>query len=1147
MTRARDFASGAGGTGGGANISLATLAPFLTTANVRELTGNIYFSNSRLLANLETLSIDIFKDVNTRSQQPITGQALIWDGITSNWIPGNVVANTSLSIFTTDDLPEGTSNLYYTNARARFAISAANPTIIYDPNTGEISANVSAIANISGTTDSITEGYVNKYFTNARLVANLETLSIEVFKDVDFTYGSPANNKVLVYREDLGTWYAGDYITARTFFADVAEVANTVLRLDNLTSDYLPEGNVNLYYSNTKVESYLSTANIDIFRDVDTSGNIYVGQVLAWNGNVWSPLDVVALASNNFNAGFAERAGSANVAAQANIANVATFAILASTADIAKFANLANFAETSNIANIALRTVFANTANFAYIANVANTVVTIANFSTTNLREGANLYFTNARARAAFVAGQNIVIEANGRISSTGGGINIAYLQDLTTANVAEIGPNLYYSNARAVAAVIPWLTTANVLETPQGLYFTNARVLAALVESDLVVANLTVKGELVVEGNTATFNVSNLTTESRVITVASAATGSATAEGAGLRIAGANALISYSQVNDGIGFNKNIVIYGNIMPAVGGEFNIGSPAKPWHSLFLGAQTLYVGNAAISAGPDGSLIFKNRAGDFQDLYTANLRATESIQINRLTKGNREFSYIGGNVLQFVSNTTGNLYFGALKDNDLLNFAGIKVTETRTSPETVRSDVEIYVDEEGKSNATPRLGVYGDGNITLQGNVYVNNTALRSYIITTFTAGNGISISANGTISSTANITVSGVIEVANTVVSIDNFTTTNLKEGSNLYYTNARARAAFTAGNGITIDANGVITSTVTANISAAEVLPLLVGQNLNVNDLIVAGDLTVQGNVVTLNTATINVEDKNLLLGNGLTSTATADGAGITIAGANASILYYNTGDKIVVNKNLGVLGSITADTIVANTWTGLTTSSVNEGSNLYFTNARVVSALSAGSGIRLESNGRISANLSVADILGPVTEFLETTNVRESASNLYYTNARAVIAVTPLLTTANVIEVSSNLYYSNARVNTTVRPMLTTANVIETSGNLYFTNARVVTVVTPLLNTSNVTEGTNQYFTNARAVAAVSGGTLTFNELTVSGNVNIGTGATGGNITGVYNITASGRMNFANSTNAIRVYQVYNPATNSLDTIFV
>ena len=53
-------------------------------------------------------------------------------------------------------------------------------------------------------------------------------------------------------------------------------------------------------------------------------------------------------------------------------------------------------------------------------------------------------------------------------------------------------------------------------------------------------------------------------------------------------------------------------------------------------------------------------------------------------------------------------------------------------------------------------------------------------------------------------------------------------------------------------------------------------------------NNLTVSGDLTVQGNTVTLNTATLTVEDKNVVLANVATPTdTTADGAGITVLGS--------------------------------------------------------------------------------------------------------------------------------------------------------------------------------------------------------------------------------------------------------------------
>jgi hypothetical protein len=71
----------------------------------------------------------------------------------------------------TDDILEapGTANLYYSNARARAAISAGDVTIIYDKSNGTIKANISYLANLdlrTFTTDDLPQGQANLYFSN---------------------------------------------------------------------------------------------------------------------------------------------------------------------------------------------------------------------------------------------------------------------------------------------------------------------------------------------------------------------------------------------------------------------------------------------------------------------------------------------------------------------------------------------------------------------------------------------------------------------------------------------------------------------------------------------------------------------------------------------------------------------------------------------------------------------------------------------------------------------------------------------------------------------------------------------------------------------------------------------------------------------
>ena len=139
--------------------------------------------------------------------------------------------------------------------------------------------------------------------------------------------------------------------------------------------------------------------------------------------------------------------------------------------------------------------------------------------------------------------------------------------------------------------------------------------------------------------------------------------------------------------------------------------------------------------------------------------------------------------------------------------------------------------------------------------------------------------------------------------------------------------TNAQVQSAFSAGTGVTISSGtiaigqavgtsdnvtfgniaGTLTTASQTNITAVGTLgSLAVTNNATIGgNLTLTGDLTVNGTTTTLNTATLDVEDKNITLnfGSGDTS-STANGAGITIQDAvnsstDATILWNATSDE--------------------------------------------------------------------------------------------------------------------------------------------------------------------------------------------------------------------------------------------------------
>ena len=125
-------------------------------------------------------------------------------------------------------------------------------------------------------------------------------------------------------------------------------------------------------------------------------------------------------------------------------------------------------------------------------------------------------------------------------------------------------------------------------------------------------------------------------------------------------------------------------------------------------------------------------------------------------------------------------------------------------------------------------------------------------------------------------------------------------TTDDLTEGSNLYYTDARV-GTYISGNRSygNITTTGYIAGPATFTID-----PAAVGDNTGT--VVIAGNLQVDGTTTTINSTTMTVDDLNLTLASGAANAAAANGAGITVDGASATITYDGTNDEWDFNKHI-------------------------------------------------------------------------------------------------------------------------------------------------------------------------------------------------------------------------------------------------
>ena len=121
---------------------------------------------------------DLVTQSNTIGSADLQEASVTSDKITANAVTHEKIAHNTITAvnmhtsFNTDALPEGSANLYYTDAKVYANILNVTTDAISEGSTNEYFTDAKVYANILNTNaDAITEGSTNQYFTNARAVS----------------------------------------------------------------------------------------------------------------------------------------------------------------------------------------------------------------------------------------------------------------------------------------------------------------------------------------------------------------------------------------------------------------------------------------------------------------------------------------------------------------------------------------------------------------------------------------------------------------------------------------------------------------------------------------------------------------------------------------------------------------------------------------------------------------------------------------------------------------------------------------------------------------------------------------------------------------------------------------------------------------
>jgi len=826
------------------------------------------------------------------------------------------------------------------------------------------------ISNISGnisslTTTSISEGN-NLYFTNARVYSNVTQLG---------------------------------YITSSslTGYATTANL-NLKANITDLTTSNVTEG-INLYFTNTRVYSnvvsigYATNSNVALkanITDLNTS-NITEGSNLYFtNARVYSNVTQLGYITSSSLSGYAtnsqlnDYATNSNVALKANVADL-------NTSNITEGSNLyfTNARVYSNVTQLGYITSSSLTGyatnsqlnDYATNSNVA-LKANVADLNTSNITEGSNLYFTNARSREAIsVAGAGSYNNSTGIITITGGVTSVngqVGAVVLSTANIAESG-NLYFTNARVYSNVtqLGYITSSSLTG-----YATNSQLSSYATTSYVSneVANL-------INSAPATLDTLRELAEA----LGNDASFSTTITNSLALKANSSDLTTANVVENTNLYFTNTRVYSNV-----------------------TQLGYITSSSLTGYATNSQL-----NDYATIASLALKANTA----DLTTAN------------VVENT--NLYFTNARVYSNVTQLGY-ITSSSLSGYATNSQLNDYATN---SNVALKANVADltTANVIEVNNLYFTNTRVYSnvtqlgYITSSSLTGYATNSQLND-YATTANL---------NLKANIVDLTTANMVENTNLYFSNTRVYS-----NVIQL---GYITSSSLSGYAT----------NSQLNDYATIASLALKANITDLTTANV-IENTNLYYTNARVY-------------SNVISLGYATNSNVALKANI----------------TDLTTANVVENTNLYFSNTRVYSNVTQLGYITSSSLTGYATNSQLNDyatnsnvaLKANITD-LTTANVIEN-TNLYFTNARVYSNVISLgyatnsnvalkanvadLNTSNITE-GSNLYFSNTRVY---------SNVISLG---YATNSNVALKANVAdLNTSNITEGSNLYFTNARAILAV------------------------------------------------------------------
>jgi hypothetical protein len=360
-----------------------------------------------------------------------------------------------------------------------------------------------------------------------------------------------------------------------------------------------------------------------------------------------------------------------------------------------------------------------------------------------------------------------------------------------------------------------------------------------------------------------------------------------------------------------------------NLIPNTNNSIDIGNTTRYWRNIYATSITGAI--AATNGVISGS-------SQIAGILPAGVVSGSSQIVLRNTDGFSSYdsaiSIITGSLIESAStakntNDSQNVSITNLNSTTAsLNVSITNLNSTTASLNSTTASLNTSVSNLNTTTASLNTSISNLNTSTASLNISVSNINSTTESLNTSVSNiNSTTASLNTSVSNLNLFTASLNTSVSN----LNLFTASQLTQNSNLgtYTGSVEGRfstlATYTGSNDTTnTNQNNRLTA---LEISSASVN--LYTQSLKDAIDVTGGNTTIKGNLIVAGTTTavqsttLNVADKNIVIASGSLNSAASDGAGITIDGAGVSMSWSDSNERIELNKPLGILGAISASTI--------------------------------------------------------------------------------------------------------------------------------------------------------------------------------------------------------------------------------------